>query len=331
MRRLRTRLLGHVVHAFLGRVVKTARGAMAWTDSETFMLIELWGNDAIQDQLEGCTRNRVVYEKLARGMETAGYKRTAIQCREKIKKLKADYRKIKDHHDLTGRGRKTWVFLDKMEEILGSRPTTTPPVLIDTSAKQIVVVNAEEDRVMLENDELNDSELEKELNYADPEELKNKEKSDVEVLKDVKELKDVHKLKDVEVLKDTEELKDVEKKDIVKTGEKIGKRKRESKGDTIQNCMDKVMCKMAKAQRESDMLYMEIENRRLQFEERMLEMEERRQKENRDREERQRKEDREFQLQVYFISADKTRHDWCARIDIIVIVFNPIGSTNNVW
>ena len=214
------------------------------------------------------------------------------------------------------------MFVDKMEEILGSRPTTTPPVLIDTSAKQIVVVNAEEDQVMLEDDELNCSELEKESNYADPE---NEEKSDVEVLKDVKELKDV------EELKDTEELKDVEKKDIVKTGEKIRKRKRESKGDTIQNCMDKVMCKMAKAQRESDMLYMEIENRRLQFEERMLEMEERRQKENRDREERQRKEDREFQLQVYFISADKTRHDWCARIDIIVIVFNPIGSTNNVW
>ena len=66
---------------------------MAWTDSETFMLIELWGNDAIQDQLEGCTRNMVVYEKLAYGMETAGYKRNAIQCQEKIKEIEGGLQK----------------------------------------------------------------------------------------------------------------------------------------------------------------------------------------------------------------------------------------------
>lgn len=89
------------------------------------------------------------------------------------------------------------------------------------------------------------------------------------------------------------------------------------------------MSKIAKAPKESDMLYMEIENRKLQFEECMLEMEERRQKENREREERQRKEDREFQLQVYFISADKTRHDF--NVEHNVFVFNPIGSTNNIW
>lgn len=96
------------------------------------------------------------------------------------------------------------MFVDKMEEILGSRPTTTPPVLIDTSAKQIVAVNAEEERVILEDEELNYSELEKESNNVDPEELKNKEKLDVEVLKNVEESN---------------------KKDVVKTEEK----KREDK------------------------------------------------------------------------------------------------------
>ena len=96
------------------------------------------------------------------------------------------------------------MFVDKMEEILGSRPTTTPPVLTDTSAKQIVAVNAEEERVILEDEELNYSELEKESNNVDPEELKNEEKLDVEVLKNVEESN---------------------KKDVVKTEEK----KREDK------------------------------------------------------------------------------------------------------
>ena len=31
--------------------------AAAWSKEETLKLIEIWGNGAIQAQLEGCTRN----------------------------------------------------------------------------------------------------------------------------------------------------------------------------------------------------------------------------------------------------------------------------------
>ena len=51
-----------------------------WMDEEVFKLIELWGDDAIQAKLEGCKRNKDVYEKIAQGMREAGCAQTAEQC-----------------------------------------------------------------------------------------------------------------------------------------------------------------------------------------------------------------------------------------------------------
>ena len=56
---------------------------MAWTEEETIKLMELWGDDSVQEQLDNCVRNRNVYDKLSRQMEAAGFTRTAVQCREK--------------------------------------------------------------------------------------------------------------------------------------------------------------------------------------------------------------------------------------------------------
>ena len=77
--------------------------AGSWTDSETFKLVEIWSEEEIQALLEGCTRNKHVYDKIARGMVEAGHERTGVQCREKIKKLKSEYKKIKDNNGETGR------------------------------------------------------------------------------------------------------------------------------------------------------------------------------------------------------------------------------------
>ena len=61
--------------------------------------MDFWGDDVIQCQLEGCKRNKDVYKKISRLMQEKGYIKTAVQCREKIKKLKGEYRKIKDQHN----------------------------------------------------------------------------------------------------------------------------------------------------------------------------------------------------------------------------------------
>ena len=57
---------------------------------ETLKLIEIWGDDNIQSQLEGCHRNRKVYVRISRRMNESLFERTFEQCREKIK-LKKEY------------------------------------------------------------------------------------------------------------------------------------------------------------------------------------------------------------------------------------------------
>ena len=46
--------------------------------------------EMIRFQLEGCKKNKTVYEGIARAM-TEGHSKSATQCREKAKKLKTEY------------------------------------------------------------------------------------------------------------------------------------------------------------------------------------------------------------------------------------------------
>ena len=72
--------------------------AAAWSKEETLKLIEAWGDGAIRVQLEGCKHNQQVFDKIARD---ASYEHTGKQCRDKVKKLKGEYRKIRDKRNTT--------------------------------------------------------------------------------------------------------------------------------------------------------------------------------------------------------------------------------------
>lgn len=120
-----------------------ASGA-TWSKEEILKLIDVWGDDTIQAQLQDCTRNQKIFEKVARELNEAGYERTFQQCRDKIKKLKGEYKKIKDKHGKTGEDRSDWDYFDAMDAILGNRPATKPPVVIDTSNPPVTTPDAHE-------------------------------------------------------------------------------------------------------------------------------------------------------------------------------------------
>ena len=67
---------------------------MAWTSEETRALVSVWGEANIQEELDGVTRNKVIYEKITKELEGLGYTRTWKQCRTKIKNLTQAYRKV---------------------------------------------------------------------------------------------------------------------------------------------------------------------------------------------------------------------------------------------
>ena len=81
----------------------------SWTKEETLKLVELWGDSEIQLQLEGCKQNQGVFQKITSLLNEAGYERTYQQWREKMKKLRGEYRKVKDCRRKTGEDRKEWI------------------------------------------------------------------------------------------------------------------------------------------------------------------------------------------------------------------------------
>ena len=72
------------------------------------------GRENIQAQLEGCKRNQKVFKTIARELQSEGYDGSYQQYRKKVKKLKQEYKKIKDKLNKTGEsGRKhlkSWDF-----------------------------------------------------------------------------------------------------------------------------------------------------------------------------------------------------------------------------
>ena len=107
-----------------------------WSDEEVFALLGIWAEEEIQALLEGLRRNQSVLERIAREMGAAGHSKTASQCKDKLKKLKTKYKKLKDGHDISGTNRHNWPFYDKMDEVLGTRHSVQPPITIDTSLLQ---------------------------------------------------------------------------------------------------------------------------------------------------------------------------------------------------
>ena len=108
-----------------------------WDKQETRKLIEIWGEHNIQSQLEGCHRNKEEYQCIIQKMHEAGYERTFEQCREKVKKLKKEYRRLNDTLNETGQGRSKeveWPYFELMDRILGHKRTTIPEIIVDSLA-----------------------------------------------------------------------------------------------------------------------------------------------------------------------------------------------------
>ena len=65
-----------------------------WSNSATSALLSVWGEQNIQDQLDGVMRNRIVYEKVSASLLEMGYHFTRKQCRTKVKNLIQSYQKV---------------------------------------------------------------------------------------------------------------------------------------------------------------------------------------------------------------------------------------------
>ena len=67
----------------------------------------------------------------------AGFKKTAEQCRDRIKKLKNNYKKKRDAQQTSGAGRHDWPFFGTMNAVLGTRHATEPPITYNKNLKEM--------------------------------------------------------------------------------------------------------------------------------------------------------------------------------------------------
>lgn len=113
--------------------------ANIWSDNETKLLVTLWSDQKVQEQLENhSVRNKTVFEKLAKGMADGGFNRNSKQCQSKIKHLREQYRNYKDKIARSGAGAaKAPKFFKEMDEVLGTRPQTRPTFLLDSGDLEV--------------------------------------------------------------------------------------------------------------------------------------------------------------------------------------------------
>lgn len=92
-----------------------------WTDEDVQVLLNIYAEETIQKEFECSARNARVYQKISTRLSEMGIQHSAQRCREKIKKMKQDYKKIKDYNRVNGSNRRSGKWFERLDAILGQR------------------------------------------------------------------------------------------------------------------------------------------------------------------------------------------------------------------
>ena len=57
--------------------------------------------------------------------------RTGTQCKARIKYLRDEYKRVKDHNSRSGNNRESFEYYDEIDEVLGSKPNITPKEAVE--------------------------------------------------------------------------------------------------------------------------------------------------------------------------------------------------------
>uniref|UniRef100_A0A1A7X1R3 Myb-like domain-containing protein n=1 Tax=Iconisemion striatum TaxID=60296 RepID=A0A1A7X1R3_9TELE len=108
------------------------RKKVPWSDKETIILLEIWGDTQVQQCLRRYPHNGHVFTEVSEKLNVNGYSRTPDQCHTRIKRLKANYRQCKENMSLSGTDHVDFKFYDLLEQILEKQPSTSAAVVTDS-------------------------------------------------------------------------------------------------------------------------------------------------------------------------------------------------------
>ncbi|XP_073710095.1 uncharacterized protein [Misgurnus anguillicaudatus] len=103
-----------------------------WSAAEVQCLLEIWADESIQEQLDKTHKNSDIFRKIRDYLLRHGYQRTTEQCRDKVKKLRGQYLRVRDALRKSGSSaeeKDKFQWYDAIDSIIGSKPSSQPNVL----------------------------------------------------------------------------------------------------------------------------------------------------------------------------------------------------------
>ncbi|XP_062978411.1 myb/SANT-like DNA-binding domain-containing protein 7 [Elgaria multicarinata webbii] len=99
---------------------------VSWRHKETLDLLDIWGEQKIQDQLRSSHRNIDFFEYIAQEMAARGHRRTAVECRSKTKVMRLEYKRVIGHNSRPGSNKVTCPFYKQLHRILRGDASVKP-------------------------------------------------------------------------------------------------------------------------------------------------------------------------------------------------------------
>ncbi|XP_020670852.3 uncharacterized protein LOC110091183 isoform X1 [Pogona vitticeps] len=113
-----------------------------WTYPEVIDLLVIWREREIQQELQRSHRNIETFQVVAGKMAKRGHRRTALECRSKIKTLKRDYRIAKANNS-PGKGHLAWLFYDRLDHLLENDRDLSPlEKLPGLNHRQVAIIDS---------------------------------------------------------------------------------------------------------------------------------------------------------------------------------------------
>ncbi|XP_051579858.1 myb/SANT-like DNA-binding domain-containing protein isoform X2 [Myxocyprinus asiaticus] len=122
-----------------------------WSVDEIEALLNIWADENVQRQIDGVCRNEEVIKYIVAELAKLCIKRTTVQVREKLKKLRAQYKSVKTHNGQSGAQRKNFPWFKIMDGVLGHRHAVSGETTRDTMA--VTVDDSSSPSASLESEE----------------------------------------------------------------------------------------------------------------------------------------------------------------------------------
>ncbi|XP_039998716.1 uncharacterized protein zgc:113263 isoform X2 [Xiphias gladius] len=120
----------HEIESVVG--IQEDRKKVPWSDKETIILLEIWGDPQVQQSLKRYPHNGHIFTEISEKLSANGYSRSADQCHTRIKRLKANFRQCQGNMTSSGTDRIDFKFYDLLEQILDKQPSTSSTLVTDS-------------------------------------------------------------------------------------------------------------------------------------------------------------------------------------------------------